>query len=181
MIDEGYGRLARWLHWLVAAIVIFLLPVGLIMLRLGPGETQDNLFVLHESFGMILLGLMLLRTTNRLRAPPHPAAQLTETERRLSLAVHRGLYALLLATPIIGWFGLSAFGLDPSFFWVGHGPALVAKNEDLSKALFQWHLAGALLIAALASLHIAGAIMHARRGDGLLSRMSLLRRNGSAP
>lgn len=176
MIDQGYGLFARWLHWLVALLVFCLIPVGLVMLRLDPGPTQDRLFVLHESFGLVLLGLMVLRTLNRWRAPPHPAAELTAGERRLSLAVHRALYVLLLATPLIGWFALSAYGLGPSFFWIGHGPALLAKDEPLSKILFQWHLAGALLIAALALAHIAAAALHARRGDGLIARMSLLSR-----
>ena len=173
MTDGGYGTLARWLHWLVAALVICLIPTGLVMARLDPGDTQDRLFVLHESFGLTVLGLMLLRTANRLRAPPRPAAQLTETERRLSLSVHRALYVLLLATPIVGWLALSAYGLGPSFYGIGHGPALLAKDEPLSETLFHWHLAGGLLIAALISLHIAGAVSHARRDDGLIARMSL--------
>jgi cytochrome b561 len=178
MADDGYGSLARWLHWLVAVLVICLIPTGLVMARLDPGATQDRLFVLHESAGLTVLGLMLLRTANRLRAPPQPAAQLTQTERRLSLSVHRALYALLLATPIIGWLALSAYGLGPSFYWIGHGPALLAKDEPLSKTLFQWHLAGGLLIAALIGLHVAGAIVHARRKDGLIARMSLFEPRG---
>jgi cytochrome b561 len=178
MTDNGYGSLARWLHWLVAPLVVCLVPVGLVMARLDQGATQDRLFVLHESFGLLVLGLMVLRTANRLRGAPPPAAHLTQTERRLSLFVHRALYLLLLATPILGWLALSAYGLGPSFFWLGEGPALLAKNEDLSKTLFQWHLAGGLLIAALASLHIAGALLHIRRGDGVFARMSLFGTRG---
>ncbi len=34
MTDNGYGSLARWLHWLVAPLVVCLVPVGLVMARL---------------------------------------------------------------------------------------------------------------------------------------------------
>jgi cytochrome b561 len=173
--DDEYGPLAKWLHWLVALLVFFLIPAGLVMARLDPGETQDRLFVLHESFGLTALALMILRVANRWRTRPSPAPSLSATERAVSIVVHRALYVLLIVTPLIGWFALSAFGLGPSFFWIGEGPAPLAKNEDLAKSLFQLHLAGAVLIGALALLHIAAALAHARKRDGVVSRMSLLR------
>lgn len=170
--EDEYKPFAKWLHWFVALLVFVLVPVGLVMTRLGPGETQDRLFILHESFGVTLLGLMVLRVVNRLRNAPPPPAGLSQTERRLSLLVHRTLYALLFATPIIGWFALSAFGLGPSFFGIAELPALVAKNEDLAKRLFKLHLLGGLSIAGLVLFHIAAALRHARNGDRVLARMA---------
>jgi cytochrome b561 len=175
-MEEKYGLPARLLHWLVALFVIFLIPAGLVMARLEPGATQNRLFVLHESFGVLALVLMIVRLLNRWRAPTAAAQCLSPTERVLSRAIHRGLYALLLATPIVGWLGLSAFGLGPSLFWLVEGPQLLAKNEVLAKQLFEIHLAGALLIAALATIHIGGAIRHLRRRDGVVTRMSLFAR-----
>jgi cytochrome b561 len=171
--DRGYGFPAKCLHWLVALLVFFLVPSGLAMARLPPGETQDRLFVLHESFGLTALVLTILRVINRWRARPGPAPVLSRMERLLSVAVHRALYALLLATPIIGWLALSAYGLGPSFFWVGEGPALLAKDSGLAKSLFQLHFFCGALVGALALLHIAGAVIHVRKRDGLVSRMSL--------
>lgn len=168
----GYSTSARWLHWLVASIVVVLLPMGLIMTRLEPGATQDRLFDLHESLGLTALGLMLFRVGVRLRGAPAPASNLSPLQRQLSLGVHRALYILLLLTPVIGWFGVSAFGLGPSFFGT-EMPALIVKDEPLAKTLFAAHLVAALLIAGLVSVHVAAALRHAARKDGVFSRIWL--------
>ncbi len=157
----GYSAAAKVLHWLVAALVVALIPMGLTMADLKPGPLQDRLFVLHESFGVALLSLMTLRFATRLRGAPPSYPTLSRGERIASAAIHHMLYLLLLATPIVGWLALSAYGLGPSFFGLGHLPALLAKDEPLSKILFGFHKAGGLLIGGLALLHIAGALRHA--------------------
>jgi cytochrome b561 len=169
----GYSSLAKSLHWLVAAIVFGLIPIGVVMADLKPGPLQDRLFVLHESFGVTVLALMILRLGNRLRRSPAPAAYLSPGERIASLAVHRALYVLLLGTPIVGWLALSAYGLGPSFYGLGQLPALLQKDEPLSKILFAVHKAGGFCIGALIVLHVAGALRHALiKRDGLLRRMA---------
>jgi cytochrome b561 len=167
-----YSSLAKTLHWTVAVIVVGLVPVGLIMADLDEGPLQDRLFVLHESFGVILLALMSLRALTRWRGRPAPYPGLEPWERRLSTGVHHALFALLLITPVIGWFALSAYGLRPSFFGLAELPHLLAKDEALSKILFPIHETCALLIVALATLHIAGALRHTLvKHDDLIWRM----------
>ena len=174
---EGYSTAAKSLHWLVAAIVIALIPIGLVMTDLDHGPLQDRLFVIHESFGVSVLGLMLLRLGVRLRGAPAPWPPLTRPERIVSVAVHHTLFALLLLTPIVGWFALSAYGLGPSFFGLGHLPALIGKDEPLSKILFAVHETLGLAIAALIVLHVSGALRHALvKRDELIWRMLPRRR-----
>ncbi len=167
-----YSSLAKALHWAVAVIVIGLVPVGLIMADLDEGPLQDRLFLLHESFGVILLALMILRAATRWRGRPAPYPGLEPWERRVSTGVHHALFALLLVTPIIGWLALSAYGLGPSFFGLAELPHLLPKDEPLSKILFPIHETCALLIVGLATLHIAGALRHALvKHDDLVWRM----------
>jgi cytochrome b561 len=168
---DAYSPTAKLLHWVMAPIVITLIPVGLVMADLKPGALQDWLFVFHESLGVTVLALILLRIGNRLRGAPPPAPILSPLERAVSVSVHRALYALLLVTPILGWFALSAYGLGPSFFWLGHLPQLIGKDEPLSKILFAVHEAAGLTIAALVVLHFSGALRHALRRDGVTARM----------
>jgi len=171
-VGQQYSPTAKALHWAVALIVIGLIPVGLIMADLKPGPLQDRLFVLHESFGVTVLALMILRVATRWRGRPAPYPGLELWERRLSTGVHHALYALLLVTPVLGWLALSAFGLGPSFFGVAELPRLLPKDKPLSDILFDVHEAGALLIAGLATLHIAGALRHALvKSDDLIWRM----------
>jgi len=168
----GYSAAAKTLHWLVAAIVVALIPIGLVMANLDPGPLQDRLFVLHESFGVVVLALMLLRFGVRLRDAPAEWPSLTATERAASRVVHHALYLVLLLTPVVGWLALSAYGLGPSFFGLGKLPALIGKDEPLSKLLFGAHEAGGLLIAALVVVHVGGALRHALvKRDQLVWRM----------
>jgi cytochrome b561 len=168
---NAYSPLAKSLHWVVAALVIATVPIGLVMADLDKGPMQDRLFVLHESFGVIVLALMIARVFVRLRRTPAPSAILTPGERLLSRFTHRALYVLLIATPIVGWLALSAFGLGPSFFWLGQLPALLVKDEPLSKTLFSLHEAAAWTIVALVVLHLSGVVRHRLAGDEIIWRM----------
>ena len=59
--QPGYSAPAKWLHWLIAPIVLAMIPVGAIMGDLPHGALQDRLFFLHESFGLTVLALMVAR------------------------------------------------------------------------------------------------------------------------
>jgi cytochrome b561 len=169
---KSYSATAKWLHWLVAALVIALVPIGMIMADLEPGPLQDRLFVLHESLGITLLALMVVRLANRLRGAPAPDASLGRAERIAAGAVHHTLYLMLFLTPLVGWLALSAYGFGPSFFGLGNLPALLAKDEPLSKILFGLHEAGGLLIVTLVLAHVAGALRHVLlKRDDLITRM----------
>ncbi|WP_159730702.1 cytochrome b [Methylosinus sp. Ce-a6] len=168
---QPYSPLAKSLHWTIAALVLLSLPMGIVMADLHEGPLQDNLFVLHESAGVLVLALMFLRLGERLRRRPAASEGLTPAERLVSKATHNALYVLLLATPIVGWLALSAFGLGPSFLWLGHLPAPLAKDEPLSKELFEVHETLGLTLLALIALHIAGFIRHRIAGDEAAWRM----------
>lgn len=173
-LDEttSYSAAAKWLHWLVAALVFALVTIGVTMAGLEPGPLQDRLFVLHESFGVTLLTLMVLRLANRVKGAPAPDASLGPTERIAAGAVHHSLYLMLFITPIIGWLALSAYGLGPSFFGLGQLPPLLDKDEPLSKILFDFHEAGGLLIGGLVFIHAAGVLRHAfMKRDKIIWRM----------
>jgi cytochrome b561 len=171
-VAQQYSPLAKALHWVVAIIVIALIPVGAIMADLQEGPLQDRLFVIHESFGVVVFTLMLLRGVTQWRSRPAPYPGLEPWELRLSMGVHHALYALLLITPVIGWLALSAYGLGPSFFGLGELPRLLPKDEPLSKILFAIHETFAFTIAGLLMLHVAGALRHAFiKRDDLIWRM----------
>lgn len=169
---QPYSPLAKSLHWIIAALVLVLLPLGIVMADLHDGPFKDNLFVLHESVGVVVLALMLPRVFERLRRRPAASEDLTPIERFVSKTTHGALYLLLLATPIIGWLALSAYGLGPSFFWLGELPAPLAKNEPLSKDLFEVHEVLAFALLTLIALHIAGVVRHRIVGDDVAGRMT---------
>ncbi|MFP3921966.1 MAG: cytochrome b [Dichotomicrobium sp.] len=172
-VDRDYSLPAKLLHWVIAACVIFIIPAGIVMVNLESGPLQDQLFNLHRSFGALVLALMAVRVGYRLTFGAPPASGvLTPAQYVISRIVHTGLYVLLIAQPIIGWVGTSAYPAPISFFGLFDLPALVGKNRELSETLLSIHGYLGFLIAAVVILHIAAALYHGIvRRDGVLSRM----------
>jgi len=156
---------AKVVRLLAAAVVLGLVPIGLVMADLDRGLLPDRLQVVQESLGVMVLGLLGLRLGNQLRGPPHPAARLAFWERVASIVVKRALYLVLLLTPLFGWLALSACGLAPAFLGLGGLPTLLVKSEPLSEILLGMHKAGGVLVGALVVLHVAAGMRHALRDN----------------
>jgi cytochrome b561 len=169
-----YSPSAKWLHWAIAAAVLFMIPEGLTMKRLiEEGPARENLYNLHEALGALVLIVMALRLARRLVfGAPAPDAMLSPFERRASLAAQYGLYALLFIVPVLGWAATNAYGDPVSVFGLFDFPFLLGKDQPLSDRIFVWHLAGGLSIAAVVALHAAGALRHHLvKRDAVLTRM----------
>jgi cytochrome b561 len=169
-----YSAASKWLHWIIAATVIVLIPEGLTMKRLLPeGDLRDTVYTLHEAAGAAVLLIMVARAAIRWRfGAPRPLEILTPFERIASASAQALLYALLFIVPVLGWAATNAYGEAVSVFGLFNFPTLLGKNLTLSDQIFVWHLAGGLLIAAIASLHIAGALYHRFvKHDEVLARM----------
>ncbi|MBV1700896.1 MAG: cytochrome b [Hyphomicrobiales bacterium] len=172
-MPQRYGSAAKWLHWIMAALILAQIPAGVALNRVAPGPTQNRLYGLHEEFGFLLLLLAILRLTVRWRqGAPAPSASLTAFERHASIWTHRALYFLIVAMPILGWLAISAYGARIDFFGIGSLPSLLPKNEPLSKVLFTLHTIGGFAMAALLLLHIGATFYHVLiRHDDVLARI----------
>lgn len=171
MSGERYALPAIALHWLQAGLVVALLVIGWTMADLPKGPERSAAFALHKSLGLCALVLIVIRLAwRRYQAPPAAAEQLTLWERRLSLAVHRALYLLLVLAPVAGYLSASFtkypmkfFGLVlPSFGW---------PDETLNALFNATHKGAVWGLMFLLVLHVAGALRHALRRDGVMSRM----------
>jgi len=171
--SRGYSPLSKWLHWGMAAFVLSIIPVGLTMTRLPSGKFQDNLFVVHESFGATILALACLRVAVRLiRGAPEPYPGLARWQRLAADVTHRSLYVLIVAVPVLGWAATSAYRAPISVYGLFELPPILAVDKPLAETLFGIHMAGAYLLTAFAFLHIGAALMHGFvHRDGVLERM----------
>ena len=173
----AYKAPARVLHWVTAAIVFVMLPLGLAMayrgntLDIWDGLT-DFLYSTHKLLGFLLLWLVCGRLAYRLvnGAPPDEPG-LPVWQAVASHLVHWALYGLLLAVPLLGWIGVSLYpALD--LFGLFSLPALAAPDEATAKRILWLHGWLAIGLAALVALHIAAALHHHLiRRDGVLRRM----------
>jgi cytochrome b561 len=171
-----YSPVARVLHWLTVLLVVVMFVLGIAMVYLVPDSAEalsHRLYNTHESLGVVVLLVMLLRLVRSWRHPPPPLPDhVPRVFHVVGHANHVMLYALLLAQPIIGVLRDNADGFQVVWFEIVPVPFLISKNEALAKLLSAMHWYGAVLIAALIGAHIGGALFHAViRRDGVLQRM----------
>jgi cytochrome b561 len=173
MERSDYSLFAKLLHWSIAAMVVFIIPAGIVMLNIGRGDLQNQLFDLHRSFGILVLTLMMIRVGYRLTfGAPAAAAVLTPLQYQLSRAAHLGMYVLLIATPLIGWIGTSAYPATVNVFGLFAMPHLVGPDRALSETLLAIHGYMGIALGVIALIHIGAALYHGFiRRDGVLSRM----------
>jgi cytochrome b561 len=175
MSTARYAAPARTFHWITAALVAVIIVVGLWIAYFRPEEEafKLRLYNVHESLGVIVWVLTLMRLAYRWRHPPPPLPADTPAAIRVAAhATHVSLYVLLLTLPVIGFLATNAWGFPLSVFGVLPLPSPVGKDEELAKVLALLHRIGALSIIALIGGHIAGALYHTFiRKDALLRRM----------
>lgn len=155
---ERYGTVTRFLHWLMAILVIWqLLKLGD---RINEGEhwVGETLVPWHVSIGGLIFILALIRLwwalKQRSRRPKHVGPRTI-----LVKGGHFLLYAVLILLPIAGVFYLVGNGYGVTFF----GIEIIAKpatETPWMAAIGELHsvLAWTLLILVIG--HIAAALYH---------------------
>lgn len=133
-----------------------------------------RLFDMHANFGVTLFALTVLRLLNRAGNPPAPLPDHVPGPVHFAArANHFLLYAILLVQPIIGFLNTNAWGFPVNYFGLFTIPSPIGKQpEDVAKAFTLAHWYGAVTLAALFTLHIAGVLYHGViRRDGVVKRM----------
>ncbi len=172
----AYSGLQKLVHWITAALVFTLVPVGVYMVRRGAATDFDDLtgrlYTAHKTFGAIVLVLVVLRIVVRLtRGTPPPEPSLARIQVIAAEAVHGLLYLALLAVPILGWLGVSAYGAREILGGFSL-PEILAKNEATAKVLLGAHGWAAFGLAALVAAHFGAALLHRFVfKDGVMKRM----------
>lgn len=176
---DKYPLAMRMVHWLRAAIIIGMIWAGLTMVAMDDNvPAKFNLFYpYHKSFG--ILAFLFAVTQLFLRANgqvPPPSAILSKTEVFLSKWLHRLLYVLMIAVPLVGYARSSTFSQSDGVPFFGIAiPELLPKNDHLSEILQTTHKWLAYTLLAVVIIHVAAAVKHRLfdrgRGEDPLSRM----------
>jgi len=174
-IQRSYSPLQRTLHWIIAAAVIVMIPVGLYMVQRGVLTNFDGLtntlYTWHKSIGFCLLWLIVIRVVVRLMRGAPPPEPMHPLQQFAASATHLGMYVLLLIVPILGWTGVSAYGARGALFGFNL-PEIIAQNQGLGEAILQYHGWAAILLGLLVLMHIGAALMHRFiLKDGVFARM----------
>ena len=169
----GYTLTARVLHWLVAALVLTMVPLGIVIANEWGGSQQERLYDLHKSVGALLIPVVIARLIYRLvETPPPLPSDIPAIQQFAAHATHWVLYALLLVQPLVGWIGTSAYPAPvPVFGWFNL-PPIWWENRSLSDQMMALHRWLGIVIAVIAVVHIAAALQHHFvRKDRVLMRM----------
>jgi cytochrome b561 len=172
-----WGAVAQLLHWLIVALVIVQFTLATLADDLPPGVRKLALLARHKSFGLTILGLVVLRLAWRWANPtPGLPPTLRSWERTLARVTHGLLYLLLFAMPLTGWMMSSARGFPVSWFGFFQLPDLVPRNRPLYEALLTTHGTLAAVLVGVVTLHVAAAFKHHFwHRDDVLRRMLPLR------
>ncbi len=158
--DEKYNAVARFFHWAIAFLMVFMLGLGLTMGGVNYGIPRHNLYDLHKSVGLLILLLTIGRILWRFASiPPEALDTHAAWERVLAKAAHLFLYFALLAMPLTGWLMSDAAGRSPTFFGLPV-PHLLQPNDELRNWFGFAHHWIAYGVIGVIGLHVAGALKH---------------------
>ena len=154
-----YGTPAKVMHWLVVALLAVQFPIGWFMpdVHAGPPGTA---MMLHISFGLTILAVIVARLIWRVTHPVAPESSLPAWQRVSSEAVHWLLYVGVLAATLTGWLFASFRGWSVSYFNLVPLPMLSAKNATAIKQIDGWHQIAEWALLVLIGIHVAAALVH---------------------
>ena len=172
--ESRYGLVSRTLHWVIAILIIALIPLGWYMIRLDYYDpwSHDTLEI-HKGLGMVVLLLASIMISWQIAGRRTRA---TESRKRWEVIAakitHYLLYALMLVVPATGYIISTSAGAGVSIFGLFDVPAVLPKSVPLRDAAISVHYYFAYAGVVLIALHVAGALKHHFiDGDDTLRRM----------
>jgi len=170
----SYGRIARALHWAMAALMLAVVPMGLYCASLrgvaGREGEREAWLLVHKSIGLLLLVLAFARAAWALQQPrPGLPQSMPLHERWLARGVHVSLYAMLFLSPLSGLLLSQGAGQPVTFFGLFTLPQFVPIDASLPAAERPQVIAGVILhkvvlkyaLLSLFALHVLGVLKHA--------------------
>jgi len=170
-----WGRGAILLHWIIAALVLAMLGLGLLMVHAttDPGR-RFELYQTHKSLGFVVLVFCLVRVGWRL-VDSRPVVPGSPGWLKLAArATHLALYAVPLTLIATGWLAVSAspIPLPTVIFGLFAVPNLIGPDVATYLGARSAHRLLAWTLGGLAFAHVLAAFWHhAIAGDDTLRRM----------
>lgn len=172
--SNEFGSVSKWLHWLVAIGIFALFWIGLEQAGMERGPEKQAVRATHASLALIVFAFMTLRLIWRLmnEVPAHPYG-MPGWQRLSSTLVHWGIYVAVFVQLISGSMTIATGGNPLPFFGLFSVPLPVAENEGNHEFWEEIHESGWILVAALLTIHVLGALYnHFIAKNDVLRRMT---------
>jgi len=167
-----YSPTMRALHWLVV-LAVSIAVVAIEIMDVFPKGSAERaaLFIVHQTAGLSVLALMVLRLLARVGTqapPPVPGTPPVQLAARLT---HGALCVLMVGMPVLGLLAL-AWGGKPIQPFGLNLPLALMQDKTWAHWSKETHESGATLVYIAVGLHAAAALWHEFiLKDRLLRRM----------
>ena len=173
MATESFSKGYKWLHWLMAAMVIMMIFAGQRFSSNMPVEEHMMGLTGHTTIGTLLVILLSIRIYKRFVAKhPIPDPELPNWQKQAARLVQFGLYALLVMVPLSGYLTATFHELPVRAFGQIDISALAEHNETIFLYMRGVHETTIQLLVLFLFMHIGAALYHhfiVR--DGILASM----------
>lgn len=156
-----YSSVSLLFHWGIALAV--LIQVLLITAHENTeGPLSGQFVMLHQSLGLTILALTLVRIGWRLAHPAIPLPSSVPRWQRIAARVsHVLFYLALIVIPMTGWLASSAGGRAIEWFGLFSWPLLpIGGGRDAARGLMGLHGLAVKGLYVLIALHILAALKH---------------------
>jgi len=175
---RSYTATAKWLHWIMAALIIVASIIGIYgaSLHYGIDAAHDKVkagwITTHKNIATITLFLIVIRILWRITHKPPEFMGLSPLMTKAAHLGHFVLYLLMLAVPVSGWANSSAGGHEIPVAWLFTIPQLGDKNPAIGHTLVVLHEYLGWTIVVVVLGHIAFALKHRLIDrDGIMESM----------
>ena len=173
--STGVNRTTVVLHWMLAASIFFLFVSSWWMLALPlPSDLftyRELPFQLHKNVGLTVLLFAIVMFSIRIARRNREALARRSRLQKLADMDHLLLYFLLAACCLSGYLSSSYSGWETRIWWQLSVPAWTGENDALNIFFSDLHMWSCWILLAVISSHIAAALYHACRDDGMINKM----------
>ena len=155
---EQHGSLTKWLHWIMAFIILYATVAGYGMLLVMDHPWMFNVLSnLNMSFATVGSVLFLIRWIWRyFRTEPDLKATISDKQKRCAKLAHAAMYFVMFIVFVSGFLMLKH---GYQFFWLFEIPNPI-DNVAVNEFFFVVHRASCMALATLIVVHILAALKH---------------------
>jgi cytochrome b561 len=159
--QDGYGALARAVHWTSALAIVAAFALGQLGEEFGKANEATLVFA-HVQAGLAVLALLAIRLAWRFVDPaPKPvASRFDPWAARAAALGHWALYALMFAVPVAGLVTLFARGQPLNVAGLIEIASPWVRDRSLAHSAKEVHELLSTALVALAALHALAALAH---------------------
>jgi cytochrome b561 len=157
---DGYGMVAKILHWLIFGLLAVQYTIGSIMPHIGRKTVNEGWVSWHFSVGAAILFFIVLRLVWRLLHPVPQLPTLTPWERVLAGFTHWVLYILVLVMTLLGWAATNSRGWDVNLFGIVTLPKISPNDSERGHECGDIHNIFVYVLLGFIILHVAAALYH---------------------